>query len=114
MWSIFFLSGFRLERQNYKANVDLFPSIQIFKADFEANRGSKRRRITTMYHSSGNSIQLRQIFRPVLMTADQERSGKAEIVIRKAFPGVMLRPAATSASVKRAIRISPAVVRSRS
>ena len=36
---------FCMERQNYKANVDLFPSIQIFKADFEANRGSSRRRI---------------------------------------------------------------------
>ena len=30
--------------KNYKANVDLFPFIQIFKAFFEANRGSNRRR----------------------------------------------------------------------
>lgn len=30
--------------KNYKANVGVFPSIQIFKAYFEANRGSKRRR----------------------------------------------------------------------
>ena len=30
--------------KNYRENVDLFPSIQIFKAYFEANRGSNRRR----------------------------------------------------------------------
>lgn len=40
----------------YKVNFDFFPSIQIFKAYFKANRGSKRRRTENYYFFSNRIV----------------------------------------------------------
>ena len=44
MWSTFCLLGFRLSKVKTIRQISTFPSIQIFKAYFDANRGSNQRR----------------------------------------------------------------------